>query len=267
MNTDLSGVIVASDGSIFSAAPSIAVSCGSGHISGDVSVSTPGATTSLGGTRVDGAVRYNAPPVTMPTIDRTAYKSLATTEVGSGTNFSSGTFKNIRIKANTNPVFGSVTIQGVMYIEAPNNIQFNNNVNFTGVMVADDPPANSPDTANYIYFKNNMTFNSVTQLPDTSEFAAVKQLQGSAILCPGFTMEFKNNMTSVGGIMALKALTAKNNLCSTVYGSLLIYGDGGLDFKNNSDLNIYLSGSSPPVGFGGHGKPALVPDAATYVEN
>ena len=111
-----------------------------------------------------------------------------------------------------------------------------------------------------------MVFNGVQNLPNTPEFSEVIKLQGASILCPGFTMEFKNNMTSVGGIMALKELTAKNNLNSTVYGSLLIYGSGGLDFKNNSDLNISLSGTSPPPGFKGHGLPPLAPDPATYTE-
>ena len=267
MNTDLSGVAQPSDGSIYSAATGTAVSCGSGHISGDVSVSGTGATTDLAGTTVDGVVRYGAPPVTMPTIDRTRYRSLATTVMNSPTP-SAGTYSNIRVPANTNPTFGgSVTIQGIMYIEAPNRVQFTNSVHFTGVMVADDPPAGSLDSANYISFQNNMTFHGVEQLPDTPQFAEVRQLQGATILCPGFTMEFKNNMTSVAGIMALKTLIAKNNLDSTILGSVLIYGEAGLDFKNNSDVDIRLSGSSPPPGFAGYGQPPLAPDPGTYVEN
>ncbi len=265
MNTELSGVTQASDGSIHSAATGTAVSCGSGHISGDVSVSDPGASTDLAGTTVDGVVRYDAPPLTMPTIDRTLYKSLATT-VMSSPSPSAETYTNIRIPGNTNPTFGnSVTILGILYVEAPNNVQFMNNVTFTGVIVADDPPPGSPDSANYIYFKNNMTFNGVEHLP-REDFSEVRKLQGVAILCPGFTVEFKNNMTSVGGIMAVKVLIAKNNIDSTIMGNMLIYGDAGLTFKNNSDLDIQLSGSSPPPGFKGHGLQALAPDPSTYAE-
>jgi hypothetical protein len=154
-----------------------------------------------------------------------------------------------------------------MYIEAPNNIQFTNNVNFTGVMVADDPPVGSPDTANYIYFKNNMTFNDVTALPsDFPNRAALQAFKDAEILAPGFTMEFKNNMASVGGLVALKALTVKNNETSTVYGSLLIYGDAGVSFKNNDGLTISLSSSTPPPGFNGYGLSPLIADPATYVE-
>jgi hypothetical protein len=202
----------------------------------------------------------------MPTIDRSGYKALAT-NVMNLPNPPGGVYKNFRIPPNTNPTFGnSVTIQGVMYVQAPNKIYFNNDCAFTGVIVADDPPNGSPDADNYIYFKNNMTFNGVDQLPDTPEFVNVKAFRGAEILAPGFTMEFKNNMSSVGGIMALKVLTAKNNLLSTVYGSMLIYGDAGLDFKNNSDLNISLSSAAPPPGFKGHGLPPLMPAPPTYSE-
>jgi hypothetical protein len=267
MNNHFLGLNQPADGSIYSGAPGLAVECGSGRISGDVSVSDPTATLSLTGVEVDGAIRYNAPPVTMPAIDRTRYKSLATTVMNSAFP-AAGSYKNIRIPANTNPTFNSaVTIQGILYIEAPNTIYFNNNVTFTGVMVAADPPSGSPDTANYIYFKNNMAFGGVDLLPDNdAAFTAVKQLKGASVLAPGFTMEFKNNMSSVGGMMALKALTVKNNETSTVYGSLLIYGDAGVDFKNNDDLSISLSYSTPPPGFKGYGVAPLLPDPATYAE-
>ncbi len=266
MNADLSGVERPSDGSIYSAATGVAVSLGTGHISGDVSVSAPSASTALTGTTVDGTVRYNAPPVTMPTIDRKLYREVHTTVMDSPSP-SAETYKNIRIPANTNPTFdNNVTILGILYVEAPNNIQFMNNVTFTGVIVADDPPPGSPDSANYIYFMNNMTFNGVEQLPDELEFSKVRKLKGAAVLCPGFTVEFKNNLTSAVGVMALKALIAKNNLDSTIMGSVLIYGDAGLCFKNNSDVNIRLSGSSPPPGFKGYELPPLMPDARTYEE-
>lgn len=266
MNADFSGVSQGSDGSIYSGTPGLAVTCGSGHISGDVIVSTPGATTSLGGTTIDGSIIYNAPPVALPTIDRAPYTLLATTTMNSPAP-ASGTYKNIRIPANTNPTFGDVTLQGVIYIEAPNKVSFSNNCSFTGVIVAADPPPDSPDSDNYISFQNSMTFSGPENLPDTPEFAEVRKFKGASILCPGFTMECKNNMTSIGGIMALKSLIAKNNLHSTVYGSLLIYGEAGLDFKNNPDMNISLSGAGPPPGFVGYGLAPLLPDSTTYVEH
>lgn len=266
MNTQVIGVTHPSHGSIHSEAAGTAISCGSGHISGNVSTSAAGASASLGGTDVDGDVLEDVPPVTMPNIDRTPYTSLATTVMNLASP-PAGTYKNIRIPANTNPTFGNaVTIQGVMYIQAPNKVTFNNNVTFTGVMVASDPPSGSPDSANYIYFKNNMSFAGVEALPDSSEFTDVKKLTGAAILCPGFTMEFKNNMGSVGGTVALKSLVLKNNMNSDVSGGIFIYGSAGLTLKNNSNLRVRLP-STPPQGFAGHGLPPLLADPGTYAEN
>lgn len=265
MNTTITGVDMASDGSIYSEASGLAVSIGSGEVSGDVSTSDPRAVMNLNGTKVGGDIQYNVQPIAMPTVDRSIFTPLATRVVDSSTDFSSGTFKNIRIKANTNPVFGSVTIQGVMYVEAPNNIQFTNNVNFAGVLVADDPPVGSPDSANYIYFKNSMSFQGVDQLPDTPEFAAVRALAGSSVLAPGFTLEFKNNLTAISGVFAVKNLISKNNLVSLIDGSILVYGDAGMVLKNNSIIRVKHTKEAP--GFPGYGQAPLKVDPDTYTEN
>ncbi len=268
MNTDVIGVFDASDGSVYSEANGVAVTCGSGHISGDVSVSDPNATVSIGSTQVDGGVIYHAPKVTMPTIDRSPYKALAKNIMDSN-NPPAGTYKNIIIPPGVNPTFNNnVTIQGVMYVQSPNVVTFANNCTFTGILVGDDQAAGSGDANNIISFKNNasMSFNDPNTLPSGSDFDAVKQLDGVSVLAPGFSMDFKNNLSSASGIMALRALTVKNNLDSTFYGSLLIYGPGGLDFKNNTDLSVNLSSSSPPAGFAGHGLPPLVADPKTYAE-
>jgi hypothetical protein len=267
MNTYIMGVPDPDDGSIYSAATGLAITNGSGQITGDVATSDPNATISMGSTVIDGDILDDVPPITMPQVDRSLYAPFATHIVDSGTDTSSGTFKNIRIKANTNPVFGDVTIQGVMYIEAPNNIQFTNNANLTCIMVADDPPTGSPDSANSITFVNNATFNSIDRLPDTSEFSQLRKLGGTAVLAPGFTMDFKNNAFSIAGTVALKNLVAKNNMSSTVDGGLLIYGDGGLTVKNNYTFNVDRSQySGVPRGFQGYGKPMLVALAESYVE-
>ena len=268
MNSEFLGVALPSDGSMYSASNHTAISIPSGHITGDVCVSEPGAIMALGMTQVDGEEFYDVPPITMPEIDRSAYEAMATNIVDSSTNFNGGTFTNIRVKANTNPQFGSVTIRGVMYVESPNYVYFKNNVNFTGVIVAEDPAPGSPDSANTIYFKNNASFNSVADLPGEPQFAALRELSGTTVLAPGFTMEFKNNLTSAAGVVAVKALISKNNLTSSLYGTMLIYGDGGLTFKNNSVINVdYSRYPRIPKGFQGYGLAPMVADPETYTEH
>ncbi|MCY2926056.1 MAG: hypothetical protein NT031_11560 [Planctomycetota bacterium] len=265
MNMDFDGLYFALDGSMYSASGGVAVATGSGHISGDISVSDPHATVSLGRTTIDGEVFYDAPIITAPTISRAPYIALATNTLGAAR---TGTLKNVRIPAGTNPTFGDVTIQGVLYIESPNVVTFGNNVNMTGVIVAADQAAGSTDAANWISFKNNMTMHGVEDLPATSEFAAIRQMIGTCVLAPGFTMEFKNNLDSAAGVIAVKALEAKNNLVTMLYGSILIYGSGGLTFKNNSDITVDHSRyPNSPAGFTGVGSPILTPLSATYAEN
>ncbi|MFA6133130.1 MAG: hypothetical protein WC869_03820 [Phycisphaerae bacterium] len=267
MNTYIMGVVDPDDGSVYSSATGTAITDGSGRITGDVVTSDPNATLSMGKTQIDGDILSNIPPITMPELLRSVYTVFATNIVDSSTDFSSGTFKNIRIRANTNPIFGAVTIQGVMYIEAPNYIQFNNNATLTCVMVADDPPTGSPDSANYISFNNNARIENIDQLPDTSEFTQLRKLGGTSVLAPGFTMEFKNNAFSIAGTVAVKSMIAKNNMCSTVDGGLLIYGNTGLSLKNNFTFKVDRSkNAGVPRGFQGYGQALLVAKAESYTE-
>jgi hypothetical protein len=265
MNSEFEGLTFALEGSMYSESGGVAISMGSGHISGDVSVSDPHATVSLGKTTIDGEILYDVPPVTPPTVNRAPFIALATNTLGSQR---SGTLVNMRIPANTNPTFGDVTIQGVLYVEAPNVVTFGNSVNLTGVIVADDPPVGSPDSANWISFKNNANFHGVQDLPDTSPFTQVRKLTGTCVLAPGFTLEFKNNLDAAAGVIAIKNLEAKNNLTSLLYGTILVYGTQGLTFKNNSDITVDHSGyATAPAGFTGVGTPILTAQSSTYTEN
>lgn len=272
MNENIWGVQSPLDGSIYSGAAGTAITIGSGYISGDVCYSAPGATVDLSGVTVDGTVGP-VPPVALPAVDRSPYAPLATNIVDGNTSTASGTFTNIRIKANTGTpssplVFGSVTIRGVMYVEAPNNIEFTNDVNFTGVIVADDPNAGSPDAANTVVFKNNATFYGMDDLDsNTPHRAELLALQGTSVLAPGFTFDFKNNFGSVDGVIAVKNLTAKNNMTAVLCGTILAYGAIGIDLQNNNSMQVdrtVNSGVAP--GFQGYGQVPLVMDPDTYTE-
>jgi len=278
---DANGVPYDSDGSIYSGylGAGYAVSCGSGDISGNVSV-LPGATVNVpAGTDWDD----DAEPVTMPTIDLKPYKSLLNIPEGMPGHVTTydpnhPTYTNIRIPAGTNPVFGDVTIKGIMYVERPNNITFSNGATITGVIVEGDPPTGWPDYYNYINFANDLTVNGIdspagVETLTGDEFSELRKLSGTTILCPSFTMgpppddkKPKNNMTYDGGMLAVKALDVKNNLTATIKGSMLIYGaNAGLYAKNNAIANIRLSSGSAPPGFEGYGLPP-VPDPSTYEE-
>ena len=228
------------EASMLSASGGLAISVGSGYIGGDVQVCDPGATVAVGAT-VGGEIIYGVDPPE-PNIDGSVFEPFATNIVDAGTDVSSGTFTNIRVLAGTNPSFGNgVTILGVMYIEAPNVVTFVNNVTLTGVLVSEDPGPGAAPSDHYVYFKNNLSVFGLDQLPDTPEFAALRALAGPAFLLPGFTLEFKNNFDTVNGTIAAQEMIVKNNLEATVFGSIIILGDGGLTFKNNSGITVDFS--------------------------
>ncbi len=89
------------------------------------------------------------------------------------------TQQNIRIPANTNPKFnGGDTVQGIMYIESPNEVTFNGNFNLQGFIVFE----NSGDSgSNVLDFKGNV---SQSPLPASSEFDALRSTSGVSILAP-----------------------------------------------------------------------------------
>ncbi len=259
-NTTLSG------GNIYTDAAGTAVSIGSGTVNGNICLSNASAAVSLGGAKLNGTINKGVAIATPPAPDRVLYAALATNNITSGTNVSSGTFKNIRIKANANPSFGNVTIQGVMYVESPNNVRFTGNVSFTGIIVADDPAQGSTDAQNHFLFNSSTDLHGVEELPNTSDFASLRTLPGTSIIAPGFGLEFVNNMGAAAGVIAVKSLTAWNNLTSTIQGQIMIYGSTGVSFKNNSNLTLHPTGLIPP-GFTGYGQYSLAVNSTTYVEN
>jgi len=258
-NTTLSG------GDIYSDAAGTAVSIGSGTITGNICLSNASASVSLGGAKLNGTISKGVAIATPPAPDRTLYAALATNIVTASTNMSSGTFKNIRIKANVNPNIGNVTLQGVVYIESPNNVKFNGSTNFTGIIVCDDPAQGSTDAQNTLYFANSTTFYGVEGLPNTPDFATLRVLPGTSILAPGFGLQFFNNMGGAAGVIAVKSITAKNNLSAAIAGQLMIYGSSGVTFQNNATLTLTPTGKIPP-GFTGYGQFSLAVDSTTYVE-
>jgi len=228
----------------------------------------PDASVQVPGTVLHGTVETE---IKMPTYDPTLYKDSAYTGVTltemSEKNPKNSMYTNIIIKANTNPTFGNnVSLQGIIYVEAPNNITFNNNCNFRGIMVGDQAEPGQEKNCT-IYFKNNMTVNRADTLPNEPQFKEIRDLPNISILMPSFTMEFKNNMESFTGLIALYDIKAKNNSDVTVDGGILIYGPTGFKVDNNMTLNVSLT-KVTPLGFEGYtpkGSVGLKPDFNTFM--
>lgn len=204
-----------------------------------------------------------------PTIDTSEFQqyvpaagttgpSVITTATPSGT-----FFKNIRIKANTNPTFNSnTTIQGVIWIEQPNNVKFNGGATIQGVVVTSTDGLNNPNTdltKNGVNFTGNATFKGVETLPATSDFpAGLRQLTGSTLLVPGFKATFGGNFNTIGGSIIASQLTFHGTAGGVVKGSVINLRDSALEMSGTADIIIESQGTgNHPAGvrFGSHYAP------------
>src|SRR5947208_2731334 len=100
------------------------------------------ATLSVGGTAIQADILANhvhhddpSNLPEMPLPDTSMYAKYATTMYVAG----KPTYDNVYIPANLNPIIGGpITFRGVLLIKSPNNVKFNGNVNFVGVVVSDN---------------------------------------------------------------------------------------------------------------------------------
>ncbi len=252
------------DASMASAATGAAVkSYNDGWIDGAIALSEPDAyVQSTGNLSVDGGISTGVGELTFPSLNPAPYVAVATTIVDSGTDVSSGTFTNIRILAGTNPEFDSVTIKGVMYVEAPNVVVFNNSVTIQGVIVTEDPGDGASQASHRFQFNNDVEFKAPSSLPDKAKYAAVRDLPGTHVYAPGFTTYFKNCAEGPVGLMASEKLQCDNKLEVTVYNSICAYGDGGIHLHDDTTITVDRTGGGGSESGGGQ----LVLSPGTYAE-
>jgi len=251
---------------------------GNATLSGDLQAANPDGyasvsnNVSIGGETdysEDGAIwdhiHFGAPFVELPRPDTTIFEPQATTTI-SGKRAGPLTFTNIRIPANTNPKFtGTINLRGVIYVETPNKIKFGGNVTITGVIVTEDPgPGQIAD--NSINFTGSTFFYDISDLPDTPEHALLRSMPGTAILAPGFEVEFAGSFGTTAGTLAAEKFTLSGNSGGTVKGFVVSYSDEPFTMSGDTSLTIDRS-SYPTVPPGlESGITVLKPILSTYKE-
>jgi hypothetical protein len=158
------------------------------------------------------------------------------------------TLINARIKAGTNPTFsgnGSVTIQGILYIESPNVVTFAKNVSLQGLVVAEGDPNNL--TGNALKFQANFASGGY---PTGTQFDALRSLQGSSILAPGSAVSFTGNFSSVNGVLAAGSLYFSGNANAVIKGTLISYSPDPTVVQGNIAMTFDRAAMVPiPAGF------------------
>lgn len=265
-NTLVTGYNQASEGSIFVEALNSSQTFyidGSCRISGNVSIANPNHTTvQLGGNPwIDGSavqpwwpfnpnnfteqeindrgVYVNTTGVEFPRPNPQQFRQYATGPEITSSMSSVYTLDNAVIKAGTNPTFtGVYEIRGVLYIEQPNKVTFGGSCTISAIIVAEGDHENADPANNKLTWSGHVTNNNVQSLPDETQFAQIRQLEGVSVLAPGFELN----------------IGATYNAYERFHGSIV---GNGINFTGDPTLVIngtVINYSDTPMTLGGSSK-------------
>ncbi len=231
---------------------------GNTNFDGDITISNTNANVDLQGdvliggdsgqAAIDNHVFIGADPIEFPLPDTERFLQYATGDIikRSTDTSSSMTLTNATIKAGTNPVFeGNVIIEGVLFIQPPNTVTFNSNVDVKGLIVGNGDVDN-PGTNNISFLGNFET----NPYPPGAEFDAIRSETGSSILAPGFAVSFEGNFSALGGVMAVSGANFSGNVNATIEGTIINYSENPTTIQGNATLNFDRSDDiKTPAGF------------------
>jgi hypothetical protein len=264
-NIDLAGVNISVESSVYieSAESVLALSIiGNSHIAGDVSIVNPLAAVDLQGGKagiggesgqdaIENHVRFGVPPSEFPEPTPGYFESFVTNVVDSNTNTTAdAVLENVKILAGTNPTFtGRVTLKGVVFVETPNVVVFAGSADVIGIIVGDGDISDD-SAANRIEFRGDVSSRPVTDLPQTPQFAAIRNETGTFAVAPGFHLAFGGSFATLNGAIAANGIQFFGNAGGIINGSIINYSDKDMILTGNSDLYFNRSGlTEVPAGF------------------
>ena len=205
-----------------------------------------------GETAIANHVFTDVPPVDFPSPDTQAFAGFATGPTVDPTtmDLTKGiTLTNATIPAGLNPTFtGTVTIEGVLWIEPPNVVTFGRNCLLNGVIVGNGAIGSVQD--NQINFAGNF---ATGPYPAGEEFAALQSTIGTSIVAPGFAAAFTGNFSAIDGVVAVSGVTFAGNASADVRGTIINYSDEPTVVDGNISLNFDRASSvTIPAGFDTH---------------
>ena len=242
---DVSASIMSTSGG----SPSVVT--GGGPIDGKLAVMTAKTQVSLGGGSVGGAtasadilanhVSVLPRPPEFPWVDTTVYKPFAT-----NTYAAVSYQKNIRVPANTNPKFNAGdVIDGILYIESPNNVTFRGAATINGLIVFENAGAPT-GPGNSLDFRGNV---SPQAMPDTPEFAALRDLAGGlAIAAPTASVTISGSVDAnvTGSVIASSVKLDGSADIFIRQGSLIARSDDPLLVEGKGVNFIGSASDNPP---------------------
>jgi Tfp pilus assembly protein PilX len=233
---------------------------GNTNFDGDIMIGNPAANANFGGDvtiagdtgqdAIDNHVEIGVDPVDFPEPDTDRFLSYATGDVidaSTDLNAYGNMLVNCKIAANTNPVFPkSVTIQGILYIESPNIVTFQQNVALEGIIVGAGDYTVDP-AIDRIDFIGNFASGPY---PAGVEFDGIRQEEGSSIVAPGFAASFQGNFSTLEGVVALSGVVFTGNVNAMIKGTIINYSDTPMVVEGNATMNFDRAASTKvPAGF------------------
>lgn len=191
-------------------------------------------------------VHFNVEPPAFPEVNTSIFKALAVNVIDKDTviNVPGQVLENVLIKAGTNPTFSKdVVLNGVVYVEAPNIVNFSAKVTLTGVVATDD--ASYPLEACKLSFEGQVEAFGVGELPDLPQFTAVKELDGSFVVAPGFDVSFAGQFSTINGTIAADKLSFSGTAEGTVLGSVIGLANYPTTVYGTVDISFDRSGQDP----------------------
>ena len=283
-NATVTGMNTPGEGSVLSmSADPVAIQAG-GHatIGGDLYVTNPdetsvqftGGALSVAGESdtsilFDEHVHFGVEEPPIPEFDLAPFSAMTTSTIDAETELGGGdlVLTNVRIMPNTNPTFSSDTvINGVLYIESPNDVQFTGGATINGIIIADNRAA-SDIVNNQLKFVGHVSAPGVDALPDTPQFAAIKEQTGTILLAPGFGVTIGGNTNTINGMIAADQFkfSGSANIAGDMTGSIIGLADKEMVLNGNTTIRINRQGADDtPAGF--KHPIALVPIADSYAE-
>jgi len=178
-------------------------------------------------------------------------------------------YDNVEIPAGTNPVFGAITLRGVVFIQAPNVVTFTGNTSITGIIVGNGD-LNDNSGTNEIRFLGTVNSYPVTDLPYEPQFEhpdADRWLQdevGTFLMAPGFAASFGGNFDTLNGAIAANGIEFWGDAGGTIDGSVINYSPNAMTLSGNNDLYFNCSTTETPAGF--ETEIVLYYDSSSYSE-
>ncbi len=114
------------------------------------------------------------------------------------------------------------------------------------------PLSNTQSLLGLLDFKGQVTAPGVNALDATEEFAAIKALQGTIVLAPGFGVEMHGSVNSINGTIAADQFSflGNSNISGEIAGTIIGLSSKDLVMSGNATILINkATDNAAPAGF------------------